>query len=84
VGIAKRRASPGRRPSIFGKWGPSWRSPYYNDKAKPYVAPLAESVAAPILVPCNVSVPDEAHLERKEYVVLLKDRFFIANRAETG
>jgi len=27
---------------------------------------------------------DEAHLEHKEYVVLLKDRFFIANRAETG
>ena len=29
---------------------------YYNDKAKPFVDPLAASLAAPIVLPCNVSV----------------------------
>jgi enoyl-[acyl-carrier protein] reductase I len=32
---------------------------YLNDKAKPYVAPLAQRVGAPIFLPCNVEKPGE-------------------------
>jgi enoyl-[acyl-carrier protein] reductase I len=32
---------------------------YLNEKAKPFVAPLGESIGAPILEPCNVSVPGQ-------------------------
>jgi enoyl-[acyl-carrier protein] reductase I len=32
---------------------------YLNDKARPYVEPLARRVAAPILLACNVSAPGE-------------------------
>jgi len=32
---------------------------YLNDKAKPYVEPLARQVAAPIFLPCNVEKPGE-------------------------
>ena len=32
---------------------------YLNDKAKPYVEPLAQSAGAPILMPCNVEKPGE-------------------------
>ena len=32
---------------------------YLNDKARPYVQPLAEAVEAPIFMPCNVSTPGE-------------------------
>lgn len=32
---------------------------YLNDKAKPYVEPLARQVAAEIFLPCNVSMPGE-------------------------
>ena len=30
---------------------------YFNDKAKPHVAPLAEQIGAKLLLPCNVSAP---------------------------
>ena len=32
---------------------------YYNDKAQPFLAPLAERVGAPLLLPCNVSIPGQ-------------------------
>ena len=32
---------------------------YLNDKAKPYVAPLAEEVEADLFLPCNVAKPGE-------------------------
>lgn len=32
---------------------------YLNDKAKPYVVPLAAEVGAEILLPCNVAVPGQ-------------------------
>jgi enoyl-[acyl-carrier protein] reductase I len=32
---------------------------YLNDKAKPFVDPLAESIGAPIIMPCNVSLPGQ-------------------------
>ncbi|MBP0048616.1 enoyl-ACP reductase FabI [Marinobacterium sp. AK62] len=32
---------------------------YLNDKAKPYVAPLAERLEAPLFLPCNVAKSDE-------------------------
>jgi enoyl-[acyl-carrier protein] reductase I len=32
---------------------------YLNDKAKPYVEPLAQRVGAPIFLPCNVEKPGE-------------------------
>jgi enoyl-[acyl-carrier protein] reductase I len=32
---------------------------YLNDKAKPYVEPLAQSVGAPTFLPCNVEKPGE-------------------------
>lgn len=32
---------------------------YLNDKAKPYVAPLAMELGAQIIMPCNVAVPGE-------------------------
>jgi enoyl-[acyl-carrier protein] reductase I len=32
---------------------------YLNDKAKPFVAPIASALAAPIFLPCDVSVPGQ-------------------------
>lgn len=32
---------------------------YLNDKAKPYVAPLASELGAEILLPCDVNVPGQ-------------------------
>jgi enoyl-[acyl-carrier protein] reductase I len=32
---------------------------YLNDKAKPFVEPLANELAAPIFLPCNVSTPGQ-------------------------
>src|SRR5262252_340131 len=43
----------------FRELGAELALTYLNDKAKPHVAPLAESVCAPILMPLNVEQPGE-------------------------
>jgi enoyl-[acyl-carrier protein] reductase I len=52
-------ASLGGQQSISPMAGAELAITYLNDKAKPFVAPLAESIGAPIIMPCNVSAPGE-------------------------
>jgi enoyl-[acyl-carrier protein] reductase I len=59
VGIANEESLAWSAAKHFREAGAELAITYYNDKAKPNVAPLAESVAAPILLPCNVSVPGQ-------------------------
>ncbi len=59
VGIANEESLAWSAAKHFREAGAELAITYYNDKAKPYVAPLAESIAAPMLLPCNVSVPGQ-------------------------
>jgi enoyl-[acyl-carrier protein] reductase I len=59
VGIANEHSLAWSAAEHFANAGAQLAITYLNDKAKPHVAPLAEQVAAPILMPCNVSVPGQ-------------------------
>jgi len=59
VGIANEHSLAWSAAQHFASAGAELAITYLNDKAKPFVAPLAEQVGAPILAPCNVSVPGE-------------------------
>jgi enoyl-[acyl-carrier protein] reductase I len=59
VGIANEHSLAWAAAEHFHNAGAELAITYLNDKAKPYVEPLAKQLAAPILVPCNVSVPGQ-------------------------
>ena len=59
VGIANEHSLAWAAARQFHEAGADLAVTYLNDKARPYVQPLAEAVQAPIFLPCNVSAPGE-------------------------
>lgn len=59
VGIANEHSLAWAAAQHFRNAGAELAITYLNDKAKPYVAPLAQDVAAPLLLPCDVQVPGQ-------------------------
>jgi enoyl-[acyl-carrier protein] reductase I len=59
VGIANEHSIAWGCARSFHELGADLAITYLNEKAKGYVQPLAESVAAPIFMPLNVSTPGE-------------------------
>jgi enoyl-[acyl-carrier protein] reductase I len=59
VGIANEHSIAWGCAQAFHELGAELAITYFNDKAKGYVEPLAESVRAPIFMPLNVSTPGE-------------------------
>lgn len=59
VGIANEDSLAWSAARHFREAGADLAITYYNDKAKPFVEPLATTVGAPIFLPCNVSMPGE-------------------------
>ena len=55
VGIANEHSLAWAAAQHFRNAGADLAVTYLNDKAKPYVEPLAREVAAPIFLPCNVA-----------------------------
>jgi enoyl-[acyl-carrier protein] reductase I len=68
VGIANEYSIAWGCAKAFRELGADVAVTYLNEKAKPYVEPLAQQVEAPILMPLDVSVPGqmEAVFERIE------------------
>jgi enoyl-[acyl-carrier protein] reductase I len=66
VGIANEYSIAWGCAKAFRELGADVAVTYLNEKAKPYVEPLAQQIEAPILVPLDVSVPGqlEAVFER--------------------
>lgn len=69
AGIANEHSIAWGCAKAFRELGADLAITYLNDKAKAYVAPLAESLEAPILMPLDVSKPGElealfAHIEQ--------------------
>ncbi len=61
VGIANEHSIAYGCARIFQNAGAQLAITYLNDKAEPYVRPLAEQVHAPIILPCNVQ--DETQMQ---------------------
>jgi enoyl-[acyl-carrier protein] reductase I len=59
VGIANEHSIAWGCARAFHELGAELAITYLNDKAKPYVEPLAQSVRAPIVMPLNVSASGE-------------------------
>jgi enoyl-[acyl-carrier protein] reductase I len=59
VGIANEHSIAWGCAQAFHELGAELAITYFNDKAKAYVQPLAESVGASIFMPLNVSTPGE-------------------------
>ncbi|MDE1179069.1 enoyl-ACP reductase FabI [Paraburkholderia sp.] len=59
VGVANEHSIAWGCARAFHELGAELAITYLNDKAKPYVAPLAESVGASIFLPLDVSNPGE-------------------------
>ncbi|MCF3933765.1 enoyl-ACP reductase FabI [Acuticoccus sp. M5D2P5] len=59
VGIANDQSIAWGCARAFRALGAELAVTYLNDKARPHVAPLAEDVAAPILMPLDVAVPGQ-------------------------
>jgi enoyl-[acyl-carrier protein] reductase I len=59
IGIANEHSIAWGCASAFRQLGAEVAVTYLNDKAKPYVAPLAEKVQSPLLLPLDVSKPGE-------------------------
>lgn len=59
VGIANEHSIAYGCARAFRELGADLAITYLNEKAKPYVQPLAEALQAPILMPLDVSRPDE-------------------------
>ncbi|MBJ3777528.1 enoyl-ACP reductase FabI [Acuticoccus mangrovi] len=66
VGIANEHSIASGCASAFRAAGAELAVTYLNEKAEPYVRPVAERLEAPIIVPCDVRVPGqlEAVFER--------------------
>ena len=59
VGIANEHSLAWWAAKHFRGAGAELAITYLNDKAKPFVAPLAEELGSSVLLPCNVSHPGE-------------------------
>ena len=59
VGIANEDSLAWSAAKHFHQAGAELAITYINDKTRPFVAPLAQSISAPIVLPCNVSVAGE-------------------------
>ncbi len=59
VGIANEHSLAWAAAEHFRNAGAALALTYLNDKAKPYVEPLARQVEAEIFLPCNVAVPGQ-------------------------
>ncbi|KRB62175.1 short-chain dehydrogenase [Rhizobium sp. Root708] len=59
VGIANDQSIAWGCARAFRALGAELAVTYLNDKAKPYVAPLAEALEAPIFMPLDVAVPGQ-------------------------
>lgn len=57
VGIANEHSLAWSAAQHFRNAGAELAGTYLNEKAKPFVAPLATELAAPIFLPCDVSGP---------------------------
>ncbi len=66
AGIANRHSIAAGCAEAFHQAGAELAITYLNDKAEPYVRPVAETLAAPLIVPCDVRIPGqlEAVFER--------------------
>lgn len=61
VGIANEHSIAAGCATLFEAAGAQLAVTYLNDKAEPYVRAVAEKLHAPLILPCDVSVP--GHLE---------------------
>lgn len=61
VGIANEHSIAYGCARIFHQAGAELAITYLNDKAEPYVRPLAEQLAAPIIMPCDVQDDVQMH-----------------------
>lgn len=59
VGIANERSIAYGCAQAFRKQGAVLAATYLNEKAEPYVRPLAERLNCPIIVPCDVRKPGQ-------------------------
>ena len=59
VGIANDHSIAAGCAAAFSQAGAELAITYLNEKAEPYVRPVAESLAAPIIVPCDVQIPGQ-------------------------
>jgi enoyl-[acyl-carrier protein] reductase I len=59
VGIANDQSLAWEAAQHFSRAGADLAITYLNEKAKPYVQPLAESVGADLILPCNVQTPGQ-------------------------
>jgi len=59
IGIANEQSIAYGCASAFRHLGAELAITYLNEKAKPYVAPLAETLEAPIFMPCDVQAPGQ-------------------------
>ncbi len=59
VGIANEHSLAWSAAQHFRNAGAELAVTYLNEKAKPFVEPLASDLAAPIFLPCDVSVPGQ-------------------------
>ncbi len=59
VGIANGHSIAAGCAEAFRQAGAELAITYLNEKAKPFVQPVAEQLAAPIFVPCDVRIPGE-------------------------
>lgn len=66
VGIANEHSIAAGCAAAFSEAGADLAVTYLNEKAAPFVAPVAENVSASIVVPCDVRIPGqlEAVFER--------------------
>lgn len=59
LGIANEHSLAWSAAQHFRNAGADLAVTYLNEKAKPFVEPLAREVAAPIFLSCNVAVPGQ-------------------------
>jgi len=59
IGIANDRSLAWSAALHFRQAGAELAITYVNERARPYVAPLAARLEAPIILPCDVNAPDE-------------------------
>ena len=59
VGIANEHSLAWSAAEHFRNAGAELAVTYLNDKARPFVEPLARTLDAPIFLPCNVAVPGD-------------------------
>jgi enoyl-[acyl-carrier protein] reductase I len=59
LGIANEHSLAWSAAQHFRSAGAELALTYFNEKAKPFVAPLAAQVGAAVFLPCNVSVPGQ-------------------------